>query len=229
MAASFLRPESNVSTLRQGDPTWIAVTHQRQPCAAVFQPSNRRNVFGSVRWEAFPTSAKKEGGTLPTLEDHEAVLRSKCSNGRLYRRGDKLAAWLAIPESEVEDVLDRLVSLGVLCRAGTSSKGSEIFQLGLPSHLSDDARRLYRVMLENTSASDVVNFTSWGQLARAADMTDSQVQKAYFELERAELIATETFGDRKMAVLLKRLEVTVPPPKPKPELAADLWEPIPPG
>jgi hypothetical protein len=142
---------------------------------------------------------------MPTDKDHEDVLRDKCRNGTLYRNDAKLAVWLAVPEGAVKSTLDRLVAQGVLSLTGTSSRGSEIYKLGLPSHLSDDARRLYRVMLSKSTATDVVNVTTVGELADVASMSVQRTRSAFNELSRAKLAGEETFGDHRFPVILRRL------------------------
>lgn len=67
---------------------------------------------------------------MPTLKDHEAVLRAKCLNGTLYRNDAKLAKWLGIPQNEVKYVLDQLVSEAVLRLDGHSRTGTERYKLG---------------------------------------------------------------------------------------------------
>ncbi len=64
---------------------------------------------------------------MPTVIEHESKIREKCSNGTLYRNDAKLATWLGVHPEDVDEVLDRLVGSGFLARAGTSSRGSEIF------------------------------------------------------------------------------------------------------
>jgi len=142
---------------------------------------------------------------VQTLKEHEARLREKCRNGTLYRNDAKLSAWLDVPENEVKHVLDQLVAQDVLSLQGVSSRGSEIYNLGLPSHLSDDARRLYRTMLSHSTAADVVNVTTLPELATLASMDEQRTRAAFHELSRAHLVAEETFGDHRFPVILRRL------------------------
>lgn len=142
---------------------------------------------------------------MPTLEEHEAVLREKCFNGILYRNDAKLAAWLAIPVDCVESAIAELVGAGVLRRMGTSKSGAERYQLGLPLHLSDDARRLYQVMVDHSTASDVVNVATVRELAELASMSVDRTKQAFKALEHARLVGEETLGEHRFPVLLRRL------------------------
>jgi len=142
---------------------------------------------------------------VPTLKDHEAVLRHKCRNGTLYRNDAKLSNWLGVPEGEVESVLDQLRSADVLRLDGISEAGSERYKLGLPSHLSADARHLYRVMLSKTTAYDVVNVTTVEELANVASLDVPRTRRAFHELSRAQLVTEDTFGDHRFPVILRRL------------------------
>jgi hypothetical protein len=150
---------------------------------------------------------EEEGGRrVPTMRDHEAVLRAKCLNGTLYRRDAKLSNWLGVPEEEVKFVLDRLKDQGVLIPNGISERGSERYRLGLPSHLSPDARRLYKAMLSKSTAFDVVNVTTLGELANVASMGEERTRRAFSELSRAHLVTEDTFGDHRLPVILRRAE-----------------------
>jgi hypothetical protein len=141
----------------------------------------------------------------PTKE-HEAVLRRKCRNGTLYRNDAKLASWLGVPIFDVPAVLDSLIAADVLRLKGNSSKGTERYVLGFPSWLSADARRLYRVMLSKTTASDIVNTWSVRELAALAGQSPEQARAAYRELEQAALVTEETFDDKRFPVILRRFE-----------------------
>ena len=151
-------------------------------------------------------AAGKEVGTLPTMKEHEAVLRTKCRNGTLYRNDEKLATWLAIHIGDVPDAVAELVSADVLRLDGYASSGAERYKLGLPSHLSDDARRLYRVMLSKATATDVVNVTTVGELAQLAGMDVARTRSAFHALSRAHLVTEDTFDDRTFPVILRRCE-----------------------
>ena len=78
---------------------------------------------------------------MPTMKEHEAVLREKCRNGILYRNDGKLAAWLAIPVGDVPDVLAELISADVLRSDGhaapESSVTSSVFPRTCPTTLVD--------------------------------------------------------------------------------------------
>lgn len=141
---------------------------------------------------------------MPTMKEHEAVLRDKCRNGTLYRNDAKLANWLGIEEGEVESVLDQLESAGVLRQTGISSSGAERYQLGLPSHLTDEARRLYRVMVAHSTATDVVNITTVRELAQLVGLSVDRTKGAFKELAQAKLVMEDTFDGHRFPVLLRR-------------------------
>jgi hypothetical protein len=144
-----------------------------------------------------------------TLEHHEAVLRRRCHNGRLYRNDDKLADWLGIESTEVQAVLDGLAAAGVLLPEGTSSRGSEMFSfVGLPV-MPDDARRLYETMLTLATVEGVVNAVNAGELGEAAGMPEHVVKAAYGDLKRLRLVREGTFGDRRFPVLVRQRAVGV--------------------
>ena len=143
---------------------------------------------------------------MPTMKEHEAVLREKCRNGILYRNDEKLAAWLAIHLGSVPEVLAGLVSADVLRLDGHASSGAERYKLGIPSHLSDDARRLYRVMLSKATATDVVNVSTVGELAQLAGVDIPRTRRAFHALSRAHLVAEDTFDDRTFPIILRRCE-----------------------
>jgi hypothetical protein len=141
---------------------------------------------------------------VSTLKEHEAALRHKCRNGTLYRNDAKLASWLGVAVFEVPAVLDELTAADVLRRAGTSSRGTEIYSLAFPSWLSDDARRLYNSMLSAATASDVVNVTTAGELASLAGMPEPAARNAFSALRQAGLVSEETFDERRFPVILRR-------------------------
>jgi hypothetical protein len=141
---------------------------------------------------------------VSTLKEHEAVLRNKCRNGTLYRNDAKLASWLGVAEFEVSAVLNELLDADVLRRSGTSSRGSEVYCLAFPSWLSDDARRLYGVMVSAATAADVVNVSNNAELAALAGMTTGVTVYAWSELSRAGLVAEETFNNRRFPVIVRR-------------------------
>ncbi|MCW2551140.1 MAG: hypothetical protein JWR78_921 [Mycobacterium sp.] len=141
---------------------------------------------------------------MPTMKEHEAVLRARCRNGTLYRNDEKLAAWLAIPVDDVAAAIAELVSADVLRLTGVSSQGSERYEFGLPSHLSDDARRLYRVMLSKATASDVVNVTTVDELARLTGLEAHRTRSAFGQLSHAKIVTEDTFGDHRFPVILRR-------------------------
>jgi hypothetical protein len=64
--------------------------------------------------------------------DYAAVLRSKCLNGTLYRNDAKIAAWLGIPEDEVDRVINRLRAQRVLLFHDLSAHGAEVYRLATP-------------------------------------------------------------------------------------------------
>ncbi len=141
---------------------------------------------------------------MSTLKEHEAVLRDRCHNGTLYRNDEKLAAWLAVPVDDIPTVIDQLVSAEILRFTGVSSSGAERYQLGLPTYLTDDARRVYRVLLENATATDVVNITTVGELAQLASIDISRTRGAFRQLATAKIVTEETFGDHRFPVILQR-------------------------
>jgi len=141
------------------------------------------------------------------MKENEAVLCAKCRNGTLYRNDDKLATWLAIPIGDVPDAMAELVSADVLRLDGVASSGAERYKLGFPSHLSDDARRLYRVMLSNATAADVVNVNTAEELAQLAGMEVGCTRSAFSQLSRAHLVIEDNFDGLKFPVILSRCEV----------------------
>ncbi len=138
-----------------------------------------------------------------TVKEHEAVLRDKCRNGTLYRSDAKLAAWLQVSEGEVQSVLDELVAADVLRHKGTSSKGSQIFELGFPAWLTVTARRLYQSMLSKATASGVVNVTTATELAATAGIPVEKVHPAYNELRQARLVSEETIDGKRFPTVLR--------------------------
>jgi hypothetical protein len=142
---------------------------------------------------------------VPTMKEHEAVLRAKCRSGTLFRNDEKLAAWLAIPVDDVATAIAELVSADVLRFTGVSSSGVERYQLGLPNHLTDEARRLYKVMLSHTTAMDVVNVTTVGELAQLAGMSVDRARGAFRQLAQAKLVMEDTFDGHRFPVILRRL------------------------
>lgn len=109
-----------------------------------------------------------------------------------------------MPTGDVPSIIAGLISAGVLRFDGQSSSGTERYKLGFPSHLSDDARRLYFAMLSNATASDVVNVTTAIELATLASMDEQRTRVAFSALTRAHIVAEETMEDRTFPVILRR-------------------------
>lgn len=63
------------------------------------------------------------------ISTYEKHLRRRCNNTKLYRSDAKLSAWLGIPETQVQHVLDELVAADVLRPGGVSKSGKEIYWL----------------------------------------------------------------------------------------------------